>query len=173
MLQTVFQFICHNQQRDENLVHSLECLHETRVLAMLYFHIANRCRGMGILDDIMRRKKNLYFYTLGFKPDRGGGHIPRLYCLPRSVISTCIRGIIEDHCGASTADFVQKYLVYLQHWFGQALKSVGFESNICDLDISSDVVPNRLPIPSDYTKFVFFWTVADSSPWDSPGYNIR
>ncbi len=63
-----FQVICHHQSRDENLIHSLQCLHDTRVFAMLYFHIADRCRGFGILDDIMRRYKNAYFYGLDIKP---------------------------------------------------------------------------------------------------------
>ncbi len=61
-LQADFQFICHHQQRSKNLAHSLECLHDTRLLVMLYFHIADRCRGFGILDDVMRRYENAYFF---------------------------------------------------------------------------------------------------------------
>ncbi len=67
-LQLNFQFICHQQRRDENLVRSLQCLYDTRVLAMLFFHIANRCHGTAILDDVMTRYKNAYFYTLDVKP---------------------------------------------------------------------------------------------------------
>ncbi len=54
-----FRFICHHRQRDENLVRSLQCLQEKRLMVMLYFHIARRCRGFGILDDVMRRKKRI------------------------------------------------------------------------------------------------------------------
>ena len=49
------QFICHDQRRDENSVHTVQCLYDSRVLAMLYFHIADRCSGMDILDNVMRR----------------------------------------------------------------------------------------------------------------------
>ncbi len=31
-----FHFICHHQRRDESLVHSLQCLYNTRLLATLY-----------------------------------------------------------------------------------------------------------------------------------------
>ncbi len=148
-----FQFLCHHQQRDENLVRSLQCLYDKRLLVMLYFHIADRCHGVGILDDIMRRYKNALFYIWDINPYSEQTVVPRsLRCIPRSVIATCIRGIIEDHCGTMTADLVENYLVYLQDWFGQALQSAGLSSNICDSDMSSDMVPNRLHLPSGHTK---------------------
>ncbi len=148
-----FQFICHQQQRDENLVRSLQCLYDNRLMVMLYFHIAGRCRGMGILDGIMRHYKNAMFYAWNIKPvmDQASPRLS-LYCIPRSVIQTCIRGIVEDHCGTMTADLVQKYLVSPQGWYGQTLQSAGLNSNICDRDISSDLVPSRLPIPSGHTR---------------------
>ncbi len=154
-LQMNFQFICHHQQRDENLVNSLQCLHHTRVMVMLYFHIANRCRGTAILDDIMRRYKNAYFYTMDIKPATEQGITSPLYCLPKSVISTCIRDIVEDKCGTMTADLVRNYLVYHQERFGQDLESAGLASNICDHDLSSDMVPSRPPMPSDHAKMGF------------------
>ncbi len=52
-LQINFQFICHHQRRDENLVRSIQCLHAKRLMVMLFFHIAERCRGVGTLDDMM------------------------------------------------------------------------------------------------------------------------
>ncbi len=36
-VQIDFQFICQHQRRDENLVHSLQCLHDTRVLQCYTF----------------------------------------------------------------------------------------------------------------------------------------
>ncbi len=151
-----FQLICHHQTRDANLIHSLQCLHDTRVLVMLYFHIAERCRGFGILDDIMRRFKNAYFYILNI-PAEYMGYIPQLYCLQKSVISTCIRGIIEDHCGVMAADLVQGYILHLQDWYAQALESGGLDSNICDRDSRSDMVPSRppVPVPSGYSRLGF------------------
>ncbi len=148
-----FDYICHHQRRDENLVHSLQCLHDTRLLTMLYFHIADRCRGFGILDNVMRRYKNAYFYRLNITPWLNQAFTPRLHCLPRSVISTCIRNIVQDHCGTMTADFVQNYLIYTQDWFGQALRSAGLDSNICDHAISSGMISSRPHIAPGQKKF--------------------
>ncbi len=119
---------------------------------MLYFHIANRYRGIDILDDVMRRYKKARFYILNIKPTNDQALMPVLYCFPRSVIGTYIRDIVEDHCGAITADLVENYLVYRQHNFDQVQESVGLESNICDSDFSSDMVTSRPPIPSSHTK---------------------
>ena len=142
-LQPRFDFICHHQRRDENLVHSLQCLHDTRLLTMLYFHIADRCQGFGILDNVMRRYKNAYFYRLDVTPFMNQALTSRLHCLPRPVISTCIRNIVQDHCGTRTADFVQNYLIYTQDWFDKALQSAGLDSNICDHATSSEKVLSR------------------------------
>ncbi len=163
-LQTDFHFICHHQQRDENLVHSLQCLHRTRVLPMLYFHIADRCQGFGILDDIMRRSKNAYFYTLNISPIFDRPITAPLYCLPKSVISDCIRDIVEDQCGTMTADFVQRYLVYLQDSFGQALQSAGVASNICEHDIHSDMVSSSPPFKTCPTKVGIFRLLEITAP---------
>ncbi len=145
--QANFQFICHHRQRDETLLHSLKCFHDTRLLAMLYFHIAARCRGFGILDDVMARYKKAYFYSLDINGTLERTHIPLLYSLPKPAITTCVRDIIEDQCGSMTADFVQNYLLYSQARFGQPLRSSGLNSNICDHDIPN-MMPSRRPIPS-------------------------
>ncbi len=115
-------------------------------------HIADRCRGFAILDDITRRYKNVYFYGLNIKPVWEETVPPQLHCLPKSVISTCIRGIVEDHCGTMTADFVQKYLLFTQDWRSQMFQSAGLTSNMCDSDISSDIVLTRPPITSGHTN---------------------
>ncbi len=154
-LQKDFQFICHHQSRTESLLHSLQCLHDTRLLTMLYFHIADRCTGMGILDDMMTRYKNAHFYTMDITPDCERTIAPLLYCLPKSVISGCIRYIVEDQCGAVTAHFVLNYLFFLQDRFGQALESAGLTSYICDQDISSHLVPSKQPIPTKLTELGF------------------
>ncbi len=151
-VQISFQYICHHQRRDENLVHSLQCLYDTRVMAMLYFHIADRCRGFGILDDIMRRYKKIYFYVLDTSPPLELAFPPLLYCIPKTVISTCIRDIVQDHCGTMAANLAESYLFYLHHWFDEALQSVGLDSNICDSDTNSDMMPTRPPITPGHTN---------------------
>ena len=146
-LATDFQFICHHRQRDENLVRSLQCLHDNRLLVMLYFHMAQRCLGFGILDDIMKRHKNSVFYTLNINPYTDNVAPPPLYCLPKHVIATCIKPLIDDYCGTMTADLVQDYLLYNQDWHGQALRSAALSSDICENDIDSVNYTLDIPVP--------------------------
>ncbi len=66
LLHIDFQFIC-QQKRDENLVRSLQCLYDNRLLVMLYFHIADHCDGFGALDDIMRQLKTANVLCMGYQ----------------------------------------------------------------------------------------------------------
>ena len=128
----VFRYICHFQPRDENLVHSLQCLRDKRVMSMLYFNMGQQCvDGMDILDNLMIRRKNVCYFSLNVWPK-----IPEMYCLPKQVISTCMREVVESQCGASTAALVQDYLSHAQYWTGKALESAGLPSNICNNVIS-------------------------------------
>ena len=166
-----FQFICYHRQRDENLVRSLQCLHDNRLLVMLYFHMAQRCLGFSILDDIMKRKTNAYFYYLNIKPVTDNAQLPMLYCLPKHVIATCIRPLIDDYCGATTADLVQDYLLYIQDWLGQAFRSAGLSSDICENDIDSAnyrYTGTAYPITAWTARLP--QTVRDVGAWDSPGH---
>ncbi len=128
-----FHFICLRHPRDENLIRSLQCLRDTRVLVMLHFHIGNRCfQGMDMLDDLMARMNNAYFYKCDvpvWEPI-----ILQFACFPKQVIFTCIRTVIDEHCVAMTAELVQDYLLYLREWVGRALQSAGLPFNICESD---------------------------------------
>ncbi len=139
-LEMNFQFVCQHQQRDENLIRSLQCLRDNRLLVMLFFHIANHCfRGQNLLDDVMRRIKNAHFYMLDINPPTKMPHVNTpLYCLPMHVISTCVTEIVEDHCGKRSSELVQNYLLYLQDRFNHSLKSAGLSSNICDYKTHSN-----------------------------------
>ena len=165
-----FQFICHHRQRDENLVRSLQCLQEKRLLVMLYFHIARRCRGFAILDDVMRRKKNAYFYRLNinFITNAVMSPLP-LYCLPKNVITNCIRPLIDDYCGAMTADLVQHYILYLQDWFHQVFRSAGLSSGICENDIGSNYIPDVPQFPPLHGKLVFHRLLEMAAPGTALG----
>ncbi len=163
-VQLNFQFICRYRPRDETLVYALQCLHDKRLLAMLYFHIMRRCRGVGILDDLMRRRKSEYFYRLDVEPWWEQPTPPLLYCLPRSAITTCVRGIVQDQCRAVTADFVQNFLLYLQDWFGQALESAGLKLNSCDQEIESNMLPSRPPVPFEHDNLGIFSLLETTAP---------
>ncbi len=168
IVQVDFQFICHHRQRDENLVRSLRCLQEKRLLVMLNFHIARRCRGFGILDDIMRQKKNAYVYLLNIYPISYLAEIPLsalLYCIPKHVITTCIGPFIDDYCGAMTADLVQHYILYSQGWLAQAFRSAGLSSDICENDIiGSNYTPDVPRIPPLHGKLGFLRLLEMSAP---------
>ncbi len=153
-----FHFICHHERQDENLIPSLHCLHDKRVLAMLYFHIGNDCfHGMDILDDIMTRYKRAYFYILDVEQSWNFRKHLHLYCLPKHTITTCISQIVEDHCGTMSADLVQRYLFFLQDRFVQALKTAGLASDICTnepLSVSDVPAAPLLSPPQEDLEFV-------------------
>ena len=150
-----FQFICHHRQRDENLIRLLHCLYDNRLLVMLYFHIAHRCRGIGILDEMMIREKSMYFYRLNVNPSGDLPELSPLHCLPKHVITTCIRQLIDDYCGSMTADLVQDYLLYMQDRTSKALQSAGLASDICENDIGSNYTAHIPRIPSLDRKIGF------------------
>ncbi len=159
-----FRFLCHHQPRDENLLHSLQCLHDHRLLTMLYFHIGSQY-GTGILDRIMRGNKNAFWYSINVWPEVDEPIGFPMLCLPKDVISTCVRTIVESRCGNMTAVLVQDYILYLQHWAAQALESAGLDPDIChhDIDITPadaymssqyDTSPNTPPASSPYTELI-------------------
>lgn len=63
-VRTFFTFICHIRPRISDLLHSLQCLKESRVLDLLGFYLANR-PGTHI-DDMVQGTVNAVF-TLFFK----------------------------------------------------------------------------------------------------------
>ncbi len=161
-----FQFICHHRQRDENLIHSLQCLYDNRLLVMLYFHIAHRCRGFSILDEMMIRGKSAYIYSLNVNPFTDLPYLPPLHCLPKHVITTCIRQLIDDYCGAMTADLVQDYLLYIQDRFSKALQSAGLASDIkfCENGIGPNFTAPMPRIPSLHGKLGFLRLLEMAAP---------
>ncbi len=162
-----FEFICHQRQRDENLVRSLQCLLDKRVLVMLFFRVLRDCSGgVNILDDLMVRMANIYFYSLNVNPYRDMPFFFHFYCLPKTVISSCIGQIVEAQCGAMSSDLVQKYLMYLQDQVGQGLERVGLPSTICDQNIYADTPP----ISSNHHKptlFEQFYSVPQGTAMDT------
>ena len=137
---------------------------------MLYFHIAQRCLAFSILDDIMKRQKNAYFYI---NPFTDIVHLLLPYCLPKHVIATCIKPLTDDYCEEMTADLVQDYLLrllYIQDWFGQAFRSAGLFFDICTNDIDSNYTLHALDIsvphiPSLHGRLGFLRLLEMSGPW--------
>ncbi len=129
-----FPFICQPQYRNENLLHSLQCLHDNRLLTMLYFRIGSQC-GIGILDRIIRGRKNVFWYRINVSPVIPMPDIMPMLCLPKDVISTCVR--VENQCGNMAAVLVQDYILYLQGWAARALESARLDPDICHHDVDS------------------------------------
>ena len=133
-----FKFICHNQTRDDNLLRSLRCLHDTRLPSMLYYHIATQCRqGMDILDQQMIARKKCELYTLNMRIKIGGG-VEKLYCLPERVLSKCVHKFAEEHCGRMAANLLVSYVNYIQEEQNRALKSLGQATDLCNRNLSQE-----------------------------------
>ncbi len=142
LLSVTFRFVCHQQPRDETLLHSLQCVHDNRLMSMLHFHIGQKC-GMDILDATMQGRKNAYFYLNDVYPVLQQSGISELYCLPKAALSSCVRPIVEEGCSASSASLVQAYITHVQDWIGQVLESVGLKADICDSRNLGDSSPAR------------------------------
>ncbi len=142
-----FSFICQPQYRNENLLHSLRCLHDNRLISMLYFRIGSQC-GIGILDRIMKGNHNVFWYGLNVSPPSAALFAFPLLCVPNDVISTCVRVIVENQCGNMTAVLVQDYLLYIQAWAEQALLYVGLDPDICHHDV--DITTSDTYMPPQY-----------------------
>ncbi len=133
-----FKFFCLNQTRNENLLRSLRCLHDTRLPSMLYYHIATECRqGMDILDQQMLAIKKRFLYEQNSRVKIGG--IFKIYiCLPQLVLSTCVHKLAEKYCGTMAADLLVNFVKYMQEEENRALKSLGQAADLCNWNISLD-----------------------------------
>ncbi len=108
---TFLTFICHIRPRSIDLLHSLQCLKESRVLDLLVFYLANN-PGTHI-DDMAQGTVNALFKllnsselilkysgnALAVSSDLVFGYV----CLPESVITHDISFIINRKCGADAA----------------------------------------------------------------------
>ena len=139
---TVFQFICNVQPRSSNLLHSLQCLKESRVLDLLVFYLADRPGTH--TEDMAQGTVNAFFrflnsaglvFNYGIHPLLMGGVVSYgLICLPESVISQDISFIVDRKCGSYTADLVRDFYLYFRTRFNHLLNKIGFPTNICDKD---------------------------------------
>ncbi len=161
-----FSFICQHQRRDENLLHSLRCLRDNRMLSMLFFHIGQKC-GIGNLDAIMVGRKKVFLYDINVNPAGAMPKVLPMYCLPRDVIFTCVKPMVDNQCGNMTASLVQKYIFYLQDWFAQSLESAGLRKDLCFHDAELELTgfdrkvyttelisPSVATTPSSYKMFL-------------------
>ncbi len=144
---TVFQFICHMQPRSTALLHSLQCLKESRVVDLLVFYLADRSGTH--LNDMAQGNVNALFtflnstVTLKYYINPFSINIltsSGLICLPESVISQDIFFIVDRKCGLSGADLVRDYFLYFRTYFNTTLSKMGFPSNICDKETRGNTV---------------------------------
>ncbi len=92
--------------------------------------------------------QNTFWYNIYVWPLVDEPRLFAMICLPTDVISTCVRTIVESRCGNMTAELVQDYILYLQHWAAQALESAGLDPDVCHHNI--DITPADTYIPSQY-----------------------
>ncbi len=155
---TIFQFICHLQPRSTDLLHSLRCLKETRVLDLLVLYLADRT-GTGV-DDMAQGNVNalfrflnsdiLYFkfftnpLTMDMAVSRG------LICLPESVISQDVTFIVDRKCGSHAADLARDFYLYYRTRFNGVLSKIGLPTNICNKETrKKSVIESLYATPDD------------------------
>ncbi len=138
---TTFQFICHIQPRSTDLLASLQCLKESRVLDLLVLYLADRSGTH--MDDMAQGNWNALF-TLFMNGDilftkfyidpfaMAGVVDDGLICLPESVISYDVNFLVDRKCGSHAADLVHDYYLYYRTRIKGVLSKVGLPTNICD-----------------------------------------
>ncbi len=159
----IFQFICHVQQRSTDLLHSLQCLQESRVLDLLIIHLAGRpgthindmAQGnVNSLFRLLNRDGLVQNYTINpLSVNRVV--ITGLICLPESVISQDVSFIIDRKCGSHAAELAVNFYLYFRTRFNSVLGKIGFTSNICDKPSGRDYATPTV-IESDGTSTRLF-----------------
>ena len=125
------------------MLHSLQCLKDTRVLDLLVFYLADRTGTH--LDDMARGNVNAFFSFLNANDEIMQNYAINpltmdlvinhgLICLPESVISHDVAFIVDRKCGYHAADLVRNFYLYYRKRFNMALSKIGFRTDICDKD---------------------------------------
>ena len=159
VVHTTFQFICHIQPRRTDLLHSLQCLKESRVLALLVLYLADRS-GTHI-DDMVQGNVNALFALLM----NSDIEIPNVYitpftigelvctgliCLPESVIYHDVTFIVDRKCGSHAAGLVRDFYLYYRTRFNGVLSKLGLPTNICDKETRrKPAIGNLYATPGD------------------------
>ncbi len=148
-LYKAFEFLCRNQTRDENLLRSLQCLHDNRLPTMLDYHIAADCRhGMDILQQQMLARKRQQLYLLN---SQVVGSFTTLYCLPESVLSECVCNLVDKYCGSKSAQLFLAYVQFQRDETKSAFEFLGLSSGFCLKNTSHDI-QCRMSTEADIAK---------------------
>ncbi len=177
-MHTIFNFICNKEPRTIDLLHSLRCLQETRVVDLLIFHLAHTY-GTSLIDlqaqgttNAMFRFLDIipvtytYFNTLAFYKMANLG----LICLPESVISHHVPFIVNGKCGSQAANLIRTYYFYFRAQFNDVLDKMGVRTNICDKNshnnptrgIENHMTPENIHVEPPLRSFEQF--LEDRSP---------
>ncbi len=167
-IHTVFTFLCHKQPRSTDLLHSLRCLKETRVVDLLMFYLADRT-GTHI-DDMAQGTVNALFRFMDSDLLLSAYYIgpfaaeyvvtTGLLCLPESVIHHDVSFIVRDKCGVHAADIVRSYYIYYRRRFRDFLDEAGYCSAICDKETkgtqgnTTEIEANGVVAPEDDVAFI-------------------
>ncbi len=149
-LHTIFKFICYVQPMDIDLLHSLRCLQETRVLDLMVFHLANK-PGTRI-DDMAQGTVNALFkflnsdvltvnYFINAVSATNRVIADGLVCLPESVLSQDFSFIIDSMCGTHAAGLARDFYLYFRRRYQYLLAKTGFPTNICDKETKGSAYP--------------------------------
>lgn len=131
---TVFTFICHIHPRSSDLLHSLQCLKDSRVLDVLVFYLADKSGAH--VDDMAQGAVNASFRFLNndelismyqINPLVMGLVVRQgLICLPKSVISQDISFIINKKMGIRHCRPCAQFLPLLSDPFQERIEQDRF-----------------------------------------------
>ena len=171
---TLFTFICKLQPRSTELLHSLQCLKESRVLDLLVFYLADRT-GTRHTDDMAQGTVNALFKFLNstellYKYQSNALSLDLvvsqgLICLPESVISQDVSFIIDRKCGSHAAELVRDFYLYFRWRFNSVLSKIGFPTNICDKETRRNPTSNGMDAALGDTEYgIFQQFLQENSP---------
>ena len=143
----VFRFICHIRPRSTDLLHSLQCLKDSRVVDLLVFHLADRTGthindfAQGTMNAFFKFLQNEELWSKYFNgPDALFNVITTgLICLPQKVLSQHVPFVIDRKCGSHAANLVGDYYLYVRTRFNSVLGKMGLPTNICDKEATRNL----------------------------------
>ncbi len=136
-----FSYVCRVEARTLDVVHSLRCLDDTRVLDLLIFHLADEYGtdavtqlGRGTVNALFRFLNNYdlmasYFVNpISLFMD----FVEELICLPQRTLYQQVASLIADRCGSHAEDLVKGYYRYVRKFVAKLLNGAGITESVCE-----------------------------------------
>ncbi len=144
-MQVVFDLLCHKSPRTTELLRSLTCVRDTRILDLLVWHMAD-IYGPDSIDDQAQGSVNALF-RISNSDSLLSGYLVNplilhvyvtdgLVCFPESVIFQNVSSLISGRCGGHAASLVTSYYMGFREHLNTLLEQTGFRGNVCDKELA-------------------------------------